>query len=115
MAALRTSVNLPSPARRGHVEEELHLRPVQVARQILVEFRRRHRPRGIRLDVLVAVEILEKAAHCAQRARDRALVELLLGEISEKTADGETVEALPRPGVRAVIASEVFDELLEIA
>ena len=79
------------------LKEQLDLRPVEIARQILVLLRRAHAARRIRIHLLVAVQILVEAAHRRETARNRPLVQFLAGEVRQKSADCQAIEPLPRP------------------
>ena len=68
-------------AHLGHLKQQVDLRAVEIAGQILLELRRADGARRIRVDDLVAMQIAIEAPHRRQRARHRALAEPALGEM----------------------------------
>src|SRR6266542_6246045 len=102
-------------ARSRNLTEEIHLRTVEVAGEILLELRRRDGPRGVGVYLLVAMQKPIKAADRAQSSRHRALAQRFLRQVSEEASDGEAVESLPGPGGRTVVGREIRHELVQIA
>jgi len=90
----------------GRLKQQLDLRSIEVAGQILVLLRRRDAARRVRFHLFVQVQVLVKASHGRERAPDRALIELPPRHVREKAADGEPVETLPRPFANAVVVPE---------
>src|SRR5690349_22457292 len=82
---------------------------------MLLESRRRHGARRIRLDDLVAMQITIEAPHARQRARDRPARELAAREVREESTHRETIDSFPTPRTRAVVAAEELDEVVQIA
>src|SRR5688500_14148270 len=97
------------------LKQQLYLRAIEIARQIFVLLGRIHTSRRIHVYLLAPMQVLVEAPHRRQTASDRALVQLLAREMSEKAADRKSIKSLPRPLANSVVLAKELDELVQIA
>ena len=104
-------------ARLGHLEQQVDLRAIEIAGQILVELRRADGARGIRLDDLVAMQIADRSCAprraCAPSSACRAPRRARCAR-NPRIASRSTPCQRPRVARRSSAPRNV-DELVEIA